>query len=216
MKILSLNVGLPRQVDWKGKTVTTAIFKEPMQGGIALRTLNLDGDRQADLRVHGGEHKAVYVYPSEHYQLWRRELPDRELPWGMFGENITSEGLLEKEVHIGDRLRVGTAEVVVTQPRMPCFKLGLKFGRDDIIRLFHESGRSGFYFAVAKEGEAGAGDSIEFLQRDPRRVSIADFCRLYATHEHHDDILRRILQVPALPASWQQHFQELLEKSAGV
>jgi MOSC domain-containing protein YiiM len=183
MRILSINVGLPREVEWKGKTVTTGIFKEPVQGRIALRTLNLDGDRQADLRVHGGTRKAVYVYPSQHYADWRRELPGRALPWGMFGENLTSEGLVERDVHIGDVLRIGSAELLVTQPRMPCFKLGLKFGDDEIIRLFHQSRRSGFYLAVKKEGELGAGDAIEILKRDPRSVSIADFYQIYATHQ---------------------------------
>jgi MOSC domain-containing protein YiiM len=213
MRILSVNVGRPRQVEWKGKTVSTGIFKAPVQGRVALRTLNLDGDRQADLRVHGGPHKAVYVYPSEHYEFWRRELPGMELPWGMFGENLTTEGLLEKDVHVGDLLLVGTTEVVVTQPRMPCYKLGVKFGDDEIIRMFHESRRSGFYLAVAKEGELSAGDSIEILRRDARGVSIADFYRVFATHEANDDLLRRILRIPALPASWHHLFKELLGES---
>ncbi len=210
MNILSLNVGLPRDVEWKGQTVRTGIFKTPVPGRRTLRSLNLDGDRQADLRVHGGKDKAVYVYPSEHYAHWRKVLPGVGLPWGMFGENFTTQGLLEEDVHIGDVLRVGTAEAVVTQPRMPCYKLGLKFGDDNMIRLFHESRRSGFYFAVEKEGDVGAGDPIEFLKRDPRHVSIAEFYRVFATRKAEGGLLRRILENPALPDSWRHHFEETL------
>src|SRR6266851_1777434 len=163
MKLLSVNVGLPRDVISKGRLVTTGIFKEPVEGRVRLRTLNLDGDRQADLKVHGGIDKAVYAYPAEHYDYWRSELPGVELPWGMFGENFTVEGMLESGVNIGDEFRIGSAELVVTQPRLPCYKLAVKFGRDDIIKRFLGSGRTGFYFAVLKEGEVGAGDSIELL-----------------------------------------------------
>jgi len=159
MKVLSLNVGLPRTVDWKGKPVSTGIFKEPVSGRIALRALDFDGDGQADLSVHGGPSKAVYVYPAEHYAYWRRELPDQALPWGMFGENLTTEGLRE-DTQIGDRFRIGSAEVMATQPRLPCYKLGLRFGRDDIVKRFLASGLTGFYFKVVVEGDVGAGDSI--------------------------------------------------------
>jgi MOSC domain-containing protein YiiM len=148
MKLLSVNVGLPREVSWKGKTVMTGIFKEPVQGRVMVRSLNLDGDGQADLTVHGGVDKAVYAYPVEHYDYWRQELPDTDLPWGMFGENLTIEGVLEQGVNIGDRFRMGTAAVMVTQPRMPCYKLGIKFGRTDIVKRFLDSQRSGFYFSV--------------------------------------------------------------------
>src|SRR5919109_1030211 len=152
-KILSVNVSLPKEIDFDRQKVTTGIFKEPVEGRVMMRTLNLDGDRQADLSVHGGPEKAVYVYPSEHYEFWKRELPDMELPWGMFGENLTTTGLFETEVNIGDRFRVGAAEVMVTQPRMPCYKLGIRFGRVDIIKRFLISERSGFYLSVLKEGE---------------------------------------------------------------
>ena len=145
MQVVSVNVGLPRDVLWKGRTVTTGIFKEPVAGRVQVRKFNLDGDKQADLSVHGGADKAVYLYPVEHYAYWRRELPDMELPWGMFGENLTTEGLLEDGVNIGDRFRVGSAEVVVTQPRMPCQKLAIRFGRSDIIKRFLASGRTGLY-----------------------------------------------------------------------
>jgi MOSC domain-containing protein YiiM len=153
MKLLSVNVGLPREIEWKEKVVRTSIFKAPVTGPVRVAKLNLDGDQQSDLSVHGGIDKAVYAYPSEHYAFWRREIPGMDLPWGVFGENFTTEGLLEEMVHIGDRFRVGSAEFVVTQPRMPCFKLGIRFNRSDIVKRFLQSGRSGFYFAVLKEGE---------------------------------------------------------------
>ncbi len=178
MKLISVNVGLPRQVTWQGKTVTTGIFKEPINGPVMLRTLNLEGDRQGDLTVHGGAYKAVYAYPVEHYEYWRGELPDMELPWGMFGENFTVEGLLEEEVNIGDRFRMGAAEVVVTQPRLPCYKLGLKFGRPDMVKRFLASRRTGFYFAVLKEGQVEAGNAIELLSRDENKVTVADIVRV--------------------------------------
>src|SRR5262245_25306653 len=150
MRVVSVNVGLPREVEWKGRVVTTGIFKTPVAARVALRALNLEGDRQADLTVHGGADKAVYAYPSEHYPFWRRELPGLDLPCGAFGENLTTEGLDEAEVRIGDRFRVGTAEVRVTQPRIPCYKLGIRLGRDDIVERFLWSGRSGFYLAVLR------------------------------------------------------------------
>jgi MOSC domain-containing protein YiiM len=155
MKLISVNVGLPRIVMSKGDPVSTGIFKVPVAGSVMLRTLNLDGDRQADLSVHGGPSKAVYVYPSEHYEYWQRELPEMELPWGMFGENFTTVGLFESELNIGDKFRVGSAIVVVTEPRMPCYKLGITFGRADIVKRFLASERTGFYFAVLQEGEVG-------------------------------------------------------------
>ena len=157
MKLISVQVGLPREVSWEGRTVTTGIFKEPIGGPVMVRTLNLDGDEQADLSVHGGPDKAVYVYPFEHYEYWRKELPGVKLPYGMFGENLTTEGLLEKDVNVGDRFRIGEAELVVRQPRMPCYKLGLKFQRADMVKRFLTSRRSGFYFAVLREGEVQAG-----------------------------------------------------------
>src|SRR5205823_1422250 len=163
MKLVSVNVGQPRAVTWHGRNVTTAIFKQPVNGRVALRRLNLDGDRQADLSVHGGEFKAVYCYPISHYDYWRRELPGRDLPLAMFGENFTVEGLLEDSVHVGDQFSVGSAEVVVTQPRLPCYKLGVRFQADDMVKRFLASGRTGFYLAVKREGELGAGDEITIL-----------------------------------------------------
>jgi len=167
MKLVSVNVGLPREVTWHGRIVTTGIFKEPVKGRVALRKLNLDGDRQADLTVHGGEHKAVYCYPLAHHEYWRRELPGRALPMGMFGENFTLDdtgpGLLEESVHLGDRFSVGTAEVAVTQPRLPCYKLGIRFGSDDMVKQFLASGRTGFYVMIVREGQVGAGDQMKLL-----------------------------------------------------
>jgi MOSC domain-containing protein YiiM len=210
MRILSLNVGRPRLVVWNGRSVSTGIFKAPVEGRIMLRTLNLDGDRQADLTVHGGPAKAVYAYPSEHYGYWRDELPGMELPWGMFGENFTTEGLDETTVHIGDRFRFGTAEVMVTQPRRPCYKLGIKFGSPDIIKRFMTSGRSGFYFSVQREGEVGAGDDIEPLGRDENGVTVADISRLYAGDDGDVETLRRAVAVEALPESWRERFRQRL------
>jgi MOSC domain-containing protein YiiM len=173
MKILSVNVGLPRPVAWKGRRIMTGIFKAPVAGRVRLRRHNLDGDGQADLSVHGGPEKAVYAYPSEHYPFWRRELELESLPWGAFGENLTTEGWWEDQVHVGDRFRIGSAELVVTQPRMPCFKLALRFDRDDIVERFLESGRPGIYFAIVEEGEIGAGDAMERVHEDPNGVTVS-------------------------------------------
>ena len=212
MKLISINVGLPRTVIWKGQPVTTGIFKEPVAGPVMLRRLNLDGDRQADLSVHGGANKAAYIYPAEHYSYWQQELPDTNLPWGMFGENLTTQGLLEQAVHIGDRLRIGSAEVIVTEPRMPCFKLALKFERDDIIKRFLRSGRSGFYVAVLQEGEVTGGDSIEFIQRDPHQVKVADIVRLYVSEKNNLELLHRAIQVEALSEGWRDYFRQQIVK----
>lgn len=215
MRLVSVNVGLPREVLWKDKHVLTGIFKEPVATRVLVRTLNLDGDRQADLSVHGGADKAVYAYPMEHYAYWRAELPELALPWGMFGENFTTEGLLEDAVNVGDRFRVGSAQLVATQPRMPCYKLGLKFRRDDIIKRFLTSGRTGFYFAVLREGEVGAGDSVERIERDPMGVTVADITRLYTAEKDDLDMLRRAVQVQWLPESWRGYFKHRIDKIEG-
>ena len=212
MKLISLNVGLPRIVESNGERVTTGIFKDPKQGPVMLRTLNLDGDRQADLKVHGGVSKAVYGYPVEHYEFWRRELPNMELPFGMFGENFTTEGLFEDKLNVGDRFRIGEAEVMVTEPRLPCYKLGIKFGRADILRRFLQSRRTGFYFAVVNEGEVQAGDEIELLSRDGNNITIADITRLYAFEKDDVDTLRRAVRLAALSESWREYFQKQIQK----
>ena len=215
MKIWSVNVGLPKEVTWQGKLVTTGIFKEPVNAPVMLRTLNLDGDQQADLTVHGGMNKAVYVYPSEHYGYWRAELPGVDLPRGMFGENFTTEGLLEEAVYIGDRFRIGETEVIATEPRMPCYKLGIKFGRPDIIKRFLASRRTGFYFAVVREGMVVTGDAIELIGREQQEVSVADITRLYAFEKNDLKGLRRAVGVEALPESWKGYFLHQLDKQIG-
>ncbi|MGH7981556.1 MAG: MOSC domain-containing protein [Candidatus Udaeobacter sp.] len=213
MKLLSVNVGLPREVQWNGRTVRTSIFKSPVTGRLLVRKLNLDGDQQSDLTVHGGIDKAVYVYPSEHYSFWREELPGVEIPWGMFGENFTTQGSLEDTtVHIGDRFRIGSAELVVTQPRMPCFKLGIRFGRADIIKRFLHSGRNGFYFSVAEEGEVAAGDPIELVASDENGVTVADIVRLYTADAVNQDLLYRVSELAVLPESWRAYFRKRLWK----
>jgi MOSC domain-containing protein YiiM len=215
MKIVSLNIGLPREVTWHGQAVTTGIFKEPVAGRVALRKLNFDGDRQADLTVHGGKYKAVYCYPLEHYAYWKKELPGRDLPLAIFGENLTTEGMMEESVHLGDRFSVGTAEVVVTQPRLPCYKLGIKFQSDDMVRRFLVSRRSGFYVAVIREGEVSAGDEIKEISRDENRVSIADVVRLFVTRKYTEadaELVRRASEVAAFPENWKEEFAERLAR----
>ena len=212
MKIISVNVGLPRLVLRDGEPVSTGIFKEPIPHRVMMRTLNLDGDRQSDLSVHGGPEKAVYAYPSEHYDFWKRELPDMELPWGVFGENFTTTGLLETEVNIGDKFRIGMAEVMVTQPRMPCYKLGIRFGRADIIKRFLVSERTGFYLSVLKEGEVGAGDELELIERNGAGVKVVEVTRLYSSDKDNVDVLRRLIALEALPESWRDYLQRRLEK----
>jgi MOSC domain-containing protein YiiM len=212
MKIVSVNVGLPRPVSWRGRRIMTGIYKDPIEGRVRVRRTNLDGDRQADLSVHGGPDKAVYVYPSEHYPFWRRELELEDLPWGSFGENLTTEGWWEDEVHVGDRFRIGTAEFTVTQPRMPCFKLAVKFDREDIVETFLESGRPGFYLAVTQEGELGAGDAMERTHEDENGVTVVDVVRLYMDRhgESDPDLLRRTVAVEALAEGWREHFRKRL------
>jgi MOSC domain-containing protein YiiM len=173
-KVVSVNVGRPRKFTIRDEIIVTSIFKDPVRGRVRISTLNLEGDEQSDPSVHGGVNKAVYAYPSEHYASWGQELSDAALEWGAFGENLTIEGLLEDATYIGDRLRIGTAELVVTQPRMPCYKLAYKFARQDIIKRFLESGRSGFYLSVAKEGDVAAGDAVELLSRPEGAPTVAD------------------------------------------
>ena len=210
VKLISVNVGRPREVAWHGRAVKTSIWKTPVQGRVHVATLNLDGDQQSDLSVHGGVDKAVYVYPSEHYPFWQGELPGAELSPGALGENFTSEGLLEAEVEIGDRLRIGTAEFIVTQPRMPCFKLGIRFERPDLVKRFLQSKKTGFYLAVRREGAVMAGDSIEFVERSESGVTILDITNLYALDSQSQDLLRRASELPALPASWKDYFRKRL------
>jgi len=207
MKLISVNVGLPREVTWKGKTVSTGIFKEPVSKRAMVRSLNLDGDGQADLTVHGGLDKAIYVYPFEHYDYWQTELPDTEFPPGIFGENFTIAGLREEEVNIGDRFAIGTVKLMVTQPRLPCYKLGIRFGRPDMVKRFLASRRTGFYFRVLQEGEVGAGDTLELVSRDDNNITVADITQLYVGKEDNLELLHRAAQLEALPKSWRDYFE---------
>jgi MOSC domain-containing protein YiiM len=212
MQLLSINVGRPQIVMRDGEPVSTAIFKAPVTGRVKLQTLNLEGDRQADLSVHGGPSKAVYVYPAEHYDYWRAELPEMDLPWGMFGENFTAQGMNEAGINIGDKFQIGSAIVMVTEPRMPCYKLGIRFGRSDIIKRFLASERSGFYLSVIQEGEVGAADPIKIVEQDQDSVRVLDITRLYGRDKNNREMLRRATQVAALPESWREYFQRRIDK----
>ncbi len=208
MELISVNVELPREVIWKEKTVGTGIFKKPVNHRVMVRSLNLDGDGQADLTVHGGLEKAVYVYPFEHYAYWQGELPDTELTMGNFGENFTTTGLREEELNIGDRFAIGNVKLMVTQPRMPCYKLGIRFGRPDMVKRFLASRRTGFYFSVLQEGEVGVGDTLELVSRDENNITVTDITQLYTRENTDPELLYRAAQLEALPESWRDYFQE--------
>ncbi len=214
MKLISLNVARPRLILYQGKTINTGIFKEPISGPVQLRTLNLDGDRQADLTVHGGPNKAVYGYPSEHYPFWRQELPGVSLPWGIFGENFTTTGLSEDELHVGDRFQIGSAIVMVRQPRMPCYKLAAKFQRDDMIDRFLVSGRSGFYFSVEQQGSVAVEDDFQLLKRSDHGITVAEMNQLFARDRYNLDLLRKAIATEALPEDWREYFSERLDRPA--
>jgi MOSC domain-containing protein YiiM len=207
MRVLSVNVGTPKQIPIKHETVLTSIFKSPVEGRVAVRRHNIDGDRQSDLTVHGGPNKAVYCYPVEHYRFWKEQLPDMDLPYGMFGENLTTEGITEEAVSIGDRFRVGSAVLQVTQPRMPCFKLGIRFGLSSMVKRFWQSGRSGIYFSVLEEGDVAAGDLVEKIAAGPEEISVADVVRLYRGDETSPELLERALRAP-LSGSWKEELRE--------
>jgi MOSC domain-containing protein YiiM len=210
MKLVSVNVGLPQEVIVGDKIVRTSIWKNPVEGRVHVSKLNLDGDQQSDLSVHGGVDKAVYLYPSEHYSYWRTQLPGVELPWGVFGENFTTENILEDQIKIGDRLRIGSAEFMVTQPRMPCFKLGIRFNRRDMVKRFLESKHTGFYLAVFREGEVEKGGAIEFTEKQERGVTITDIVNLYSADSQNQELLRRATELPALPQSWKDYLRKRL------
>jgi MOSC domain-containing protein YiiM len=214
MKVLSVNVGLPRKILFNGQIITTAIFKDPVKSPIILRKLNLDGDKQADLTVHGGLDKAVYSYPSEHYDYWRKQFPNTDLVWGMFGENFTTEGLFEDAVNVGDQFQIGSAKLVATQPRMPCYKLGVRFGRMDVIRRFMASGRPGIYFKVLTEGEVQRDDKIKIIRRDKNNVTVKDIVSLYIARNDIDNIetMKRATKIRDLPEGWRHEFQQKIEQ----
>jgi MOSC domain-containing protein YiiM len=211
LRVVSLSVGLPREVEWDGHTVLTSIFKAPVERRLQVTALDFEGDEQSDLTVHGGVDKAVYVYPSEHYEYWRRELPEMELPWAACGENLTTEGLLE-DVRIGDRFRIGSAEFIVTQPRLPCYKLGIRFGRMAMLKRMLKSGRTGFYFAVTTDGEVGAGDAIEPIARAEEDLTISDIVNLYTVDAKDQELLRRATQSAILPESWKNYFRKRIRQ----
>jgi len=214
MKIISLNVGLPRLFMYQGVTINSGIFKEPMAGPVTLRTLDLDGDRQADLSVHGGVYKAVYAYPSEHYPFWKTELPEMELSWGAFGENFTTEGLLEDDLHVGDQFEIGSALVMVRQPRMPCYKLAAKFQRDDMIETFLRGGRSGFYFSVEKEGVVENGNSFSTVSQSLDGVTISEMNRLFFREKYNRKLLEKAIDTAPLPQDWRDYFEQRLVRAA--
>ena len=208
MKLISVSVGLPKQVPSQGKTVRTSIFKTPVNGPVRVTALNLDGDQQSDLTVHGGIDKAVYAYPSEHYSFWRNEYPKFDFQWGSLGENFTTEGLLEPSTKIGDRLAIGTAEFMVTQPRLPCFKLGIRLGDPGAIKTLLQSRKTGFYLAVTKEGSVEAGDSIRLTPTGDGNISVTDIVDLYAGAVTDPKLLQSAIELPALPISWRDHFRK--------
>lgn len=212
MRLISLNTGMPREVHVNGQTVRTSIWKSPREGRLRVTSLNIEGDQQSDLTVHGGLTKAVYCYPSEHYPYWHEELPDADLPWGAFGENLTTEGLLETDVCIGDRLRIGTAEFRITQPRQPCFKLAIRFGREDMIKRFLESGRSGFYVSVAREGAVAGGDEIRVIERAKGSMTVAEIVSLRYDDYDKQHELSQAAELPGLPAGWRDHFRKRAEE----
>ncbi len=209
MKVISVNVGAPKLITHDEHPILTGIFKSPVEGPVVVRTLNLDGDRQADLSVHGGVYKAVYAYPSEHYPFWRSIYPKLELAWGAFGENLTTIGVAESSISIGDQFRIGTAILQAAQPRMPCFKLAAKFEDDEIGKTFISSGRSGFYLSVVQEGQLQAGDNIEPVHRDPVAFTISDALKLYSPGTVDRETLLRALRTAALPPGLRRRAEAL-------
>jgi MOSC domain-containing protein YiiM len=215
MKVISANVGKAQEHEWHNQRVRTAIFKTPVEGLVAVGKLNLEGDEQADLSVHGGADKAVYVYPHEHYAYWRVQLPGYALTLGNFGENLTVEGASEEAIHIGDQLQIGTALFTVTQPRSPCYKLGIRFARDDMTKRFYESRRFGFYLKVLAEGQLQAGAATTLVSRDPNAVSVADVIRLFTGDSHDRALLGRALKISTLPEGWRKALQDRQDGRSG-
>lgn len=213
MKLVSVNISLGRTVRWKGREIETGIFKEPVEGPVRVGRMNLEGDRQSDLRVHGGEYKAVYAYSAAHYEWWHREL-GRTLPFGAFGENLTIEGFPEEEVCVGDRFRIGGAVLEAVQPRFPCFKLGMKFEDDAIIERFLDSERWGVYFRVLEEGVLSVGDEVAPISRDPARLPVPEVLRLMLAESPSPETLRRALTTKSLPSPWREKFAGMLSRPA--
>jgi MOSC domain-containing protein YiiM len=209
MKVLSVNVSMPRTITHQGRQVSTGIFKEPVAGRVRIRGTGLEGDGQADPDVHGGADKAVYAYCFEHYAYWEKRLGRDDLVHGQFGENLTVEGMVEHEVHIGDRFRIGDALLEVSQPRTPCFKLAIRMGIPDFSATFLRSCRVGFYLRVLEEGEVGAGDTMERTHVDPARLTVRDACRLRFLELDDRAAARRAMAVEALPSGWRRAFAKL-------
>jgi MOSC domain-containing protein YiiM len=209
MRIEAVFVGGPRQVSWQGSQVQTSIFKAPVEGRVMARTLNIDGDRQSDLAVHGGEFKAIYSYALENYRWWSEKL-GRPLEPANFGENLTIRDFPESEICLGDTFRTGEAEIEAIQPRLPCYKLGIRFGDPQMVRLFTESRRWGIYFRVLKEGMLGAGDPVVPLARDPERLPVYDIARVYFSDRDDTATMRRLADHGRLAPSWRDYFRKKL------
>ena len=215
IKVVSVNVGLPKQISYGMRQVVTSTFKEPIEGRVKVTTLNLDGDAQADLSVHGGLDKAIYSYSEEHYKYWKEVYPTIVMPFGMFGENLTTQGLNEDTVNIGDQYQIGSSRLVVTQPRMPCYKLGIKFGRMDILEKFINSQRPGIYYKVLQEGDLGAGDNIILLYKDKNNVTINDIVSLYLNDRHDKENIskmKKATKLKSLPESWKIYFSQKISR----
>src|ERR1044072_2583314 len=215
IKVVSVNVGLPKQISYGKRQVVTSIFKEPIEGRVKVTTLKLDWDAQADLSVHGGLDKAIYSYSEEHYKYWKEVYPTIVMPFGMFGENLTTQGLNEDTVNIGDQYQIGSSRLVVTQPRMPCYKLGIKFGRMDILEKFINSQRPGIYYKVLQEGDLGAGDNIILLYKDKNNVTINDIVSLYLNDRHDKENIskmKKATKLKSLPESWKIYFSQKISR----
>lgn len=214
MLIRSVNVSLPKQVQHKNKTVSTGIFKQPVPGRVTVSTFNLDGDKQVDLVNHGGEHKAVYGFAAEHYLFWQQKLGLAALPFGKFGENLTVEGLDEATLCIGDRLRVGQSLLEISQPRVPCFKLGMAFERDDMPRLFVEHAATGIYFRVIETGSVAAGDRVTLAEPHPAKLSVQRLFRAYFDKSlplnEKTPVLEQALKIDALSQEWREKLEKRL------
>jgi len=213
-RLLSVNVGLPRDVTWNGKTVRTAVWKSPVTGRRMVRKLDIDGDAQADLAGHGGEHRAVFVYQMDSYHYWESFLGRSDFTFGQFGENFTVEGFPDNEVCIGDRYRIGGAEFEVTQPRVTCYRVGIRMNEPRMPALLVEHHRPGFYFRVLQEGEVGAGDDIAKIADGPEKITVADIDALLYLPGHTSEQLQRALQIPALSKGWQSSFQAMLQQDS--
>ncbi len=211
-RLLSVNVGLPRDVTWNGKTIRTSVWKSPVDGRRMVRKLDIDGDAQADLAGHGGEQRAVFVYQMDSYRYWESFLGRNDFTFGQFGENFTVEGLPDNEVCIGDRYRIGGAEFEVTQPRVTCYRVGIRMREPRMPSLLVAHHRPGFYFRVLQEGEVGAGDDIAKIADGPERITVADIDALLYLPGHSSEQLQRALRIPALSKGWQSSFQAMLQE----